>query len=100
MADRGLIEVEVACALPQRESVVTLTVADGTTVEEVIGLAGILAQFPEIDVSSVSVGIFGKRVARKKVVSARDRIEIYRPLLADPKQARRKRALGARRAKC
>ena len=95
MAEVGSIEIEVVYALPQRQSVVTLTVPAGTTVEQAVARSGILGACPEIDRGNLQVGIYGERVALKRVLREQDRIEIYRPLIADPKQVRRKRALGA-----
>jgi len=94
MADHNhdLIEVEVAYALPQTQSVVILKVPVGTTVREAIARSGIAAQAAEGDWDAVAVGVFGRRVPLTTVLHEHDRIEIYRPLIADPKQARRKRA--------
>ena len=94
MADQNhdLIEVEVAYALPRTQTVVTLKVPIGTTVKEAIALSGIAAQPADGDWNTVAVGIFGKRAPLATVLRERDRVEIYRPLIADPKQARRKRA--------
>ena len=88
MADPGrdLIEIEVVYALPQTQTVVTLKVPRGTTVGEAIERSGIAAQ------DAVAVGIHGRRVAPSAVLREHDRIEIYRPLIADEKQLRRKRA--------
>jgi len=94
MADHNhdLIEVEVAYALPHAQTVVTLKVPVGTTVGEAIVQAGIAAQTDDRDWDTVAVGIFGKRAPLSTVLHEHDRVEIYRPLIADPKQARRKRA--------
>jgi putative ubiquitin-RnfH superfamily antitoxin RatB of RatAB toxin-antitoxin module len=90
----NLIEVEVAYALPQTQTVVTLTVAAGTTVKDAIVQSGLAAQHPEVDWDAVTVGIFGERVSVSTVLNDHDRVEIYRPLIADPKQARHNRASG------
>ena len=87
-----LIEVEVVYALPQTQTTVTLTVAAGTTVKDAIVQSRIAAQHPQLDWGTAVVGIFGERVAVTKVLNDHDRVEIYRPLIADPKQARRSRA--------
>lgn len=92
MDERDLIEIEVAYAQPQVQSVLTLKVPVGTTVMEAITRSGISAQSAEGDWSTSVVGICGKRVSLETVLREHDRIEIYRPLIADPKQARRKRA--------
>lgn len=92
MADHDHIEVEVAYALPRTQTVVTLKVPVGTTVREAIARSGIAAQSAGGDWNTVAVGICGKRASHATVLHEHDRVEIYRPLIADPKQARRKRA--------
>ena len=89
------IRVEVVYALPARQRLLTIQVPLGTTVAEAVRRCGILSEFPEIDLARASVGIFSRRVSLGHVLRADDRIEIYRPLLADPKSARRTRAQGA-----
>ena len=97
MADaEGTIEVEVVYALPQAQTVLRLNVPDGTTIAEAIAASGVLARHPEIDAPTMRAGIFGQRKALTTRLTDGDRIEIYRPLIADPKQARHARA---RRAK-
>jgi putative ubiquitin-RnfH superfamily antitoxin RatB of RatAB toxin-antitoxin module len=94
------IRVEVAYATPARQTLLELEVEAGTTVGEAIGLSGIEAAHPEIDIPSVQVGIFGKLASRDAVLEEGDRVEIYRPLLADPKETRRRRGgSGGRRRK-
>jgi len=87
-----LLNVEVAYALPEQQVLVALEVEEGTTVREVIERSGIPARFPEARVAGGNVGIFGRPVALDAAVREGDRVEIYRPLIADPKQARRERA--------
>lgn len=89
--------VEVAYAMPSRQEVIELTVRPGATVEQVIRESGLLERFPEIDLARSRVGIFGEIAGLLDLVRDGDRVEIYRPLLADPKEARRRRA--QRRAK-
>jgi putative ubiquitin-RnfH superfamily antitoxin RatB of RatAB toxin-antitoxin module len=84
--------VEVAYATPSRQEVIEVTVPPGATVEQVIRASGVLERFPEIDLAHPCVGIFGERVHLRDPVRDRDRVEIYRPLIADPKEARRARA--------
>lgn len=91
MAD-ALINVSVAYALPHRQYLVELQVAPGTTLEEAVRQSGLLQQFPDIDLTQARVGIYGKLKTPETLVRERDRIEIYRPLIADPKDARRTRA--------
>jgi putative ubiquitin-RnfH superfamily antitoxin RatB of RatAB toxin-antitoxin module len=87
-----MIQVEVAYATPQRQVVIPLEVAEGSTVAQVIEYSGIVQQFPELDAMTMSVGIFSKPVKPDHLVQFGDRIEIYRPLLIDPKQKRRAKA--------
>ncbi len=91
------IQIEVAYALPTRQQIVPLSVAAGTTVYEGAKKSGIDQIFPEIDFDAVDMGIFGKVVKKPKEELLRDgdRIEIYRPLIIDPKQARLNRAKKA-----
>ncbi|MEQ6291715.1 RnfH family protein [Vogesella sp. GCM10023246] len=84
--------IEVAFALPQRQKIVTLTVAPGTTAQQAVALSGLAAEFPEIALAELKLGIFGKAVKPDSVLRAHDRVEIYRPLQADPKAVRRQRA--------
>jgi len=86
------IPVEVSYALPQRQAIISLNVAKGTTVEQAIHASGILQQFPDIDLANNKVGIFGKLSKPDTVLREKDRVEIYRPLIANPKEIRRKRA--------
>jgi uncharacterized protein len=86
------VEIEVAYAGLETQLIIELQVEDGTTVELAIRQSGILQKFPEIDLRVNKVGIFGKRVLLQHPLRAGDRIEIYRPLIADPKLVRRQRA--------
>jgi len=86
------IQVEVAYALPEQQLILPITVAAGTKVEDAIRLSGILERFPEIDLSQNKVGVFSKLTPLDAVVRNKDRVEIYRPLIADPKEVRRRRA--------
>lgn len=90
------IEVEVAFARPDQQKIVSLQVAAGTTVLQAVELSGLLQVFPEIDSAALRLGVFGKAVAPERVLCAHDRVEIYRPLLADPKEVRRRRALAGK----
>ena len=86
------IRIQVCYATPASQPLRTLTVAQGTTLHEAIKRSGLLEEFNEIDLSCCRVGIFGKLKTLDTVVRDRDRIEIYRPLIADPMDSRRKRA--------
>ena len=84
--------VEVAYATPSRQLILTVDVSEVCTVEEAINLSKIQEQFPEIDLAKNKVGIFGKAVKLDESLRDKDRVEIYRPLIADPKESRRARA--------
>jgi putative ubiquitin-RnfH superfamily antitoxin RatB of RatAB toxin-antitoxin module len=92
MDDAETLTIEVAHALPRRQLILELQVVEGTTVEQAIRACGILEQFPEIDLKSSKVGIFGKPCKLTDTLSNGDRVEIYRPLIADPKEIRKQRA--------
>ncbi|MPZ47519.1 MAG: RnfH family protein [Betaproteobacteria bacterium] len=85
-------DVEVVYALPDRQRRITVRVAAGASVAEAIRQSGILDEYAEIDPTRWKLGIFSRRVAPDSKVRAGDRIEIYRPLVADPKTVRRERA--------
>lgn len=93
------ITIEVAYAAARGQTVLQLEVKSGTTIGEAIKQSGILQQFPEIDLGLNKVGIFGKLARTDIVLRDRDRVEIYRALIADPKEARRRRAQAARRGR-
>lgn len=86
------LNIEVVYALPQRQTLVALQVAAGCTAQQAVWQSGILVQYPELDVKLLKLGIFSRPVAADTQLREHDRVEIYRPLLADPKQARRRRA--------
>ena len=86
------ILVEVAYALPEQQLILELMVPEGTTAEQAVQQSGITVKFPEIDLAQNKLGIFGKLVKGDTVLRERDRVEIYRPLIADPKEVRRQRA--------
>lgn len=86
------IDVEVVYALSDNQVLKKLKVPTGATVVQAIQLSGIVNQFPDIDLSRNSLGIFSQFVQGNTILQPRDRIEIYRPLIIDPKEARRHRA--------
>ena len=86
------LHVEVAYGTPARQRVRALQVAPGTTVEDAIRASGVLEEFPAIDLEHAAVGVYGERVTLAERVQDGDRVEIYRGLRADPKEARRQRA--------
>ena len=91
------IQVEVAYALPHKQKIVAVEVPEGTTLLDAVRLSGIEAEFPELVLADSKFGFFGKAVrdAEGEVLRAGDRVEIYRPLIIDPKQARANRAAKA-----
>lgn len=88
----GLIEIEVVYALPDRQVLLSLPVPENSTIEECINLSGITRSFSEINVSEAQVGIFSRMEKLSTIVKAGERIEIYRPLIADPREMRKLRA--------
>ncbi|MGL4994807.1 MAG: RnfH family protein [Deefgea sp.] len=87
-----LISVEVVYATHGKQKLCSIKVPAGTTAQEAIQKSGILTEFPEIDLATQKIGIFAKAVKLDTVLRAKDRVEIYRPLIADPKEVRRQRA--------
>lgn len=88
----GCIRVEVVYALPERQMLSSVDLPEGASVEAAIRASGVLEAFPDIDLAANKVGIFSRLVTLGEIVRDRDRIELYRPLIADPKEVRRKRA--------
>jgi putative ubiquitin-RnfH superfamily antitoxin RatB of RatAB toxin-antitoxin module len=86
------ILIEVAYALPEKQLIIPIKIKAGVTAEEAIRQSGIAKKFPEIDLKLNQIGIFGKLTQLDHVMRERDRIEIYSPLIADPKEIRRQRA--------
>ena len=93
------IAIEVAYASANQSWLIPVEVEEGTTVQQAITSSGILQQFPDIDLQTNKVGIFSKIIELDVPVRAGDRIEIYRPLVLDPKAARRLRAEKAKQGK-
>lgn len=91
--------VEVAFATPEKQLILEQRVVPGTTLEQAVELSGILDVFSEIDLSKNRVGIFGKLAKKNLELKPGDRVEIYRPLIADPKEVRRKREAEGKRMK-
>jgi putative ubiquitin-RnfH superfamily antitoxin RatB of RatAB toxin-antitoxin module len=90
MADS--FQVEVIYALAARQEIARLKLADGATVQQAIEASGLLQKFPEIDLTKNKLGIYAKLAKPDTVLRDRDRVEIYRPLIADPKEVRKQRA--------
>lgn len=90
--------VEVAYALPEKQKIIAVTVASGCTALQAVEQSGICHVFADIDLATAKMGVFSHLIAEPHtyVVKAGDRIEIYRPLLIDPKEARAQRAAKAK----
>jgi putative ubiquitin-RnfH superfamily antitoxin RatB of RatAB toxin-antitoxin module len=86
------IHIEVVYARSDRQKAVPLTLAEGATVQQAIERSGLLAEFPEIDLTRNKLGVWNKLAKPDQVLRDHDRIEIYRPLIADPKEVRKQRA--------
>ncbi len=94
MSGSKMIEVEVAYALPHKQQIYALLVEEGTTALEAAQRSAICEDFVNVDLASAKMGIFGQSVKAPSthLLQPGDRVEVYRPLIADPKEARRKRA--------
>ena len=92
-----LISVQVAFATPPTQVVIDLVLQEGTSIAEAIFASGICAQFPEIDPETLPAGVWGKIRSRDYMLREGDRVEIYRELKADPKDARRSRATAEKK---
>ncbi len=93
----SMIRVEVAYALPEEQLILRLEVPEGTTALQAVELSGIGQRFPEIDMDNLRLGIFGKLKKPDQVLASGDRVEIYRKLIADPKEVRKQRAAQGKR---
>lgn len=87
-----MISVTVALALPDRQEVVALRLEDGSTVADALERSGLARRFPEVDLAAAPVGVWSRRCERSALLRDGDRVEVYRPLQADPKEMRRRRA--------
>ena len=87
-----LISVEVVYPLPQKQEIFVVKLPLGATVREAIESSGVLAKYPEIDLAKSKLGVFAKLAKPDSVLRDPDRVEIYRPLIADPKEVRKQRA--------
>lgn len=101
MDNNQTVHVEVAYALADKQRIVALELPAGSTVRDAVMQSGLDGQFPELDLSSADVGIFGKVVSKPDAQALNDgeRVEIYRPLIADPKEVRKQRAAKAKARK-
>ena len=91
--------VDVAYALPEEQMILEVQVTEGATLRQAVEQSGILERYPEIDLEKGKMGVFGKSARLDRVLLERDRVEIYRPLIADPKEVRRQRAAAGKRMK-
>lgn len=92
MAEPESLSIEIAYALPQRQELVHVLLPTGSTVQQAIEASGLMQKYAEINLKKNKVGVFGKLTKLDAPLRNRDRVEIYRPLLADPKEVRKKRA--------
>jgi putative ubiquitin-RnfH superfamily antitoxin RatB of RatAB toxin-antitoxin module len=100
MSDRMI--VEVVCALPEKQVVLAVDLPRGASAGDAVHASGIAAHFPDLDIANAPLGVYGRRVPREHTLAPGDRVEIYRPLIADPKEVRRRLAaqgktMGSRR---
>lgn len=86
------VRVEVIYALPEQQTILAVEVGQGTTIRQAIVASGVLERHPEIDLAAADFGVWNEKVDPDYCVNDGDRIEIYRPLVADPKTMRRQRA--------
>lgn len=96
MTEPASITVEVAFALPDKQTILAVQVPEGTTALEAAQKSGITSIYEEIDLDNAKLGIFSKPVTPQQVLREGDRVEIYRPLIADPKEVRKARAARAK----
>ena len=90
------LAIEVVYGTPIRQEIISCTVEPNTTIEQAILASGIVAEFPEIDLTINNVGIWNRVAKLTDIVKDLDRIEVYRPLLADPTEVRKRRAEKAK----
>jgi len=91
--DQQTIHVEVVLAMPERQELIALEVTVGSTLADAIAQSGVAEMFEGFELDTAKVGIFGLKASLDRVLREGDRVEIYRPLIADPKESRRQRAL-------
>jgi putative ubiquitin-RnfH superfamily antitoxin RatB of RatAB toxin-antitoxin module len=99
MENVNTIHVEVTYALPDDQKIIGLDVPEGTTLIEAVRESGIVDHFPEIDLDKARMGIFSKIKKADTTLREGDRVEIYRPLIADPKEVRKQRAAQGKQMK-
>lgn len=94
MADS--IHIEVAYAKPARQELVEIKLPEGSTIQQAIEASGLLQRYPEIELAKARVGVYGKLARLDTALREKDRVEIYRPLIADPKEVRKQRAAAGK----
>ncbi|AOK00572.1 RnfH family protein [Burkholderia vietnamiensis] len=92
-----MLSIEVCYALPDRQTLIPVSLPEGATVRAAIDASGVLALHPEIDLAQAKAGVFGKLAPLDAPLADHDRVEIYRPLIVDPKLARQRRVDKTRR---
>ncbi|MGF1643818.1 MAG: RnfH family protein [Thiotrichales bacterium] len=98
MPNQRMLHVEVAYALVQEQILVPIELPESATIEDAIRRSGLLERFPEIDLNLNRVGVFGHARKLDDPLRERDRVEIYRPIICDPKEVRRQRAKSGKRS--
>jgi putative ubiquitin-RnfH superfamily antitoxin RatB of RatAB toxin-antitoxin module len=93
----AMLSIEVCYALPDEQALIAVELPEGATVQQALDASGILRRYPQIDLKKQKVGVFGKLKPLDTVLADHDRVEIYRPLIVDPKAARQRRVEKTRR---
>ncbi|WP_297351312.1 RnfH family protein [Paraburkholderia sp.] len=93
----ALLSIEVCYALPDGQTLIPVELPEGATVQQALDASGILQRYPQIDLAQQKVGVFGKLKPLDTVLVDHDRVEIYRPLIVDPKAARQRRVEKTRK---
>ena len=91
-----MLTIEVIYALPAKQQLITLKLPVGSTVRQAIDASGLLQKHPEIDLAKNKIGVFAKLSKPDALLRDHDRVEIYRPLIADPKEVRKQRAAAGK----
>ncbi len=99
MENNGLITVECVYACKNDQYLIALQLKPEVSIEEVVEASGVLFHYPELTLETLNVGIFGQKKALTDLVHQGDRVEIYRPLMIDPMEARRSRAIAPKKNK-
>ena len=91
--------VEVVYALPDQQEILVVNLQEGQTAQDAIEQSGVLQRYPDLDIDNMTIGLFGKKIKMLQKMRDRDRIEIYRPLIADPKEVRKRKAAEGKKLK-